>query len=85
MFKEGDKIFLQVRPRGSTLSLGKYKLSLRYCDPYEVVKKMRSQAYKLKLPTHLKIYDVFHVSLLKPYIPNHAHVSDDEQMVMPST
>ena len=76
---------MRVRPKRSTLSLGKYKkLSPRYCGPYEIIKKVGSQAYKLKLPNHLKIHDVFHVSLLKQYIPDPAHVLDDEQIVMPT-
>ena len=84
-FKPGDKIFLRVRPKRSTLSLGKYKkLSPRYCGPYEVVKKIGAMAYKLKLPAHLKVHDVFHVNLLKPYIPDPAHVLNDEQIVMPT-
>ena len=84
-FKIGDKNFLRVRPKRSSLSLGKYKkLSPRYCGPYEVVKCVGTQAYKLKLPPHLKIHDVFHVSLLKPYIPSSDHVLNDEQLVMPT-
>ena len=85
MFKEGDKVFIRVRPKRSSLSFGKYKkLSPRYCGPYEVVKCIGSQAYKLKLPIHLKVHDVFHVSLLKPYIPKQDHVLDDEQAVLPA-
>ena len=84
-FKEGDKIFLRVRPKRSSLSLGKYKkLSPRYCGPYEILKRIGPQAYKLKLPEHFKIHDVFHVSLLKAYVPRDDHVLDDEQIVIPS-
>ena len=40
-FQEGDKVFLRVRPKRSTLSLGKYKkLSPRYCGPYTIVKSV---------------------------------------------
>lgn len=84
-FKEGDKVFIRVRPKRSSLSLGKYKkLSPRYCGPYEILKCIGSQAYKIKLPEHLKVHDVFHVSLLKPYISNPNHVLDDEQSVLPT-
>ena len=69
-FQEGDKVFLRIRPKRSTLSLGKYKkLSPRYCGPYTIVKCVGSQAYKLELPEHLKVHNVFHVNLLKQYIP----------------
>ena len=34
-FDEGDMVFLRVRPKRSSLSLGKFKkLSARYCGPY---------------------------------------------------
>ena len=67
------------------MSLGKYKkLSPRYCGPYTVVKSVGSQAYKLDLPEHLKVHNVFHVNLLKQYIPRADHVLNDDQIVMPT-
>ncbi|MCO5602337.1 hypothetical protein L7F22_056467 [Adiantum nelumboides] len=82
-FKEGGKVFLRIHTKRSNLSLGKYKkLSPRYCGPYEIIKCIGTQAYKLKLPTHLKIHDVFHVSLLKPYILREGHLLDDGQIIM---
>ena len=85
IFKEGDKVFLRVRPKRSSLSLGKYKkLSPRYCGPYEVLKRIGPQAYMLKLPEHLKVHDVFHVSLLKAYVPRADHVLSDDQAVIPN-
>ena len=47
-----------------------------------VLKCIGSQAYKLELPEHLKVHDVFHVSLLKRYIPRADHVLNDDQIVM---
>ncbi|MCO5588789.1 hypothetical protein L7F22_042748 [Adiantum nelumboides] len=83
IFKEGDKVFLRIHPKRSNLSLEKYKkLSPRYCGPYEIIKCIGTQAYKLKLPIHLKIHDVFHVSLLKCYIPSEGHLLDDGQIIM---
>ena len=85
IFKEGDMVFLRVRPKKSNLSLGKYKkLSQRYCGPYEIIKVVSDQAYKLKLPQNLKVHNVFHVSLLKPYVPSPDHLLDIEQIVLPS-
>ena len=58
-FKEGDKVFLQVCPKRSSLSLGKYKkLSPRYSGPYEVIKRIGPQAYKLKLLENFKNSDI---------------------------
>ncbi|MCO5547973.1 hypothetical protein L7F22_001428 [Adiantum nelumboides] len=82
-FKQGDKVFLRVQPKRSHLSLGKFKkLSPRYCGPYEDIKVLSDQAYKLKLPEHIKVHEIFHISLLKPYIPNPNHALDDEEIVM---
>ena len=76
---------MRVRPKKSSLSFGHYKkLSLRYCGPYEIVKCLRKQAYKLRFPEHLKVHDVFHVSLLKPYFDRPDHVINDELVIMPS-
>ncbi|MCO5577086.1 hypothetical protein L7F22_030908 [Adiantum nelumboides] len=84
-FKLGDRVFLRVKPKQSYLSLGKLKkLSPRYCGPYEIVKVISDQAYKLRLPPNLKVHDVFYVSLLKPYVPNPDQILDAEQIVVPS-
>ncbi|MCO5574384.1 hypothetical protein L7F22_028168 [Adiantum nelumboides] len=85
IFKLGDKVFLRVKPKQSNLSLGKFKkLSPKYCVPYETVKVINDQAYKLRLSPNLKVHDVFHVSLLKPYVPNPDQILDAEQIVVPA-
>ena len=79
IFNEGDMVFLRVRPKRSSLSLGKYKkLSARYCGPYAVIKRVNNQAYELLLPPHIKVHNVFHISLLKKYVPDANHILDDE-------
>ena len=35
---------------------------------------MGEQSYKLALPPHLHMHDVFHVSLLKKYVPKSEHI-----------
>ena len=78
-FEEGDMVFLKVRPKQSSLSLGKFKkLSARYCGLYIITKKVNSQAYALLLPPHIKVHNVFHVSLLKKYVPDDNHILGDE-------
>ena len=62
--------------------MGKYKkLSPKVCGPYVITKKVGEQAYELLLPPKLKIHNVFHVSLLKKYVPDVSHILDGEQIV----
>ena len=39
-----------------------------------MLKRVGPISYKLALPIHIKVHDVFHVSLLKKYVHDSAHV-----------
>ena len=74
-FKTGDKVFLRVKPKRSSLQLGKYKkLAYRYCGPYEILRRIGQQSYELALPPTLHVHNVFHASLLKTYVASPSHV-----------
>ncbi|MCO5550079.1 hypothetical protein L7F22_003558 [Adiantum nelumboides] len=69
VFKLGDKVFLQVPGKSTSLSIGKCpKLSPRYCGPWKIVKKLSDVAYRLELPPGCRVHPVFHVSKLRKYI-----------------
>ncbi|GKE68687.1 putative reverse transcriptase domain-containing protein [Tanacetum coccineum] len=59
--------------------VGEYnKLSAKKIDPLEIVEKINSNAYRLKLPSHIHCSDVFNVKHLLPY---HGDSSDDDIVV----
>ena len=53
----------------------KGKLSPRFIGPFEILSRVGEVAYKLALPPILSVvHPVFHVSMLRKYIPDESHV-----------
>ena len=53
----------------------KGKLSPHYIGPFEILDKVGAVAYQLALPLDLSIiHPVFHISMLRKYIPDPSHV-----------
>ena len=83
IFQAGDKVFLRVKPKRSSLKLGNYKnLAYRYCGPFEILQRIGEQSYKLALPPHLHVHNVFQVYLLKQYIPNPEHILSPDDSIL---
>ena len=75
--KVSNHVFLKVKSTRSSLKLGKCsKLAARYCGPFEILERIGPVAYMLALPESMTVHNVFHVSLLKKYIPYANHVID---------
>jgi hypothetical protein len=73
----GDHVFLKVKDKKSALKLGKCsKLAARYCGSFEILKRIGLVAYMLALLACMTTHNVFHVSLLKKYIPDDNHAID---------
>ena len=77
-FDIGDHVFLKVSPTKGVMRFRKKgKLSPRFIGPFEVVERRGAVAYELALPPELsQIHPVFHVSLLRRYVPDTSHVLD---------
>ena len=75
-FEVGDQVYLKVSPWKGILRFGKKeKLSPRYIGPYEIIKRIGTLAYRLDLPPELfRIYNVFHICMLRKYVPYHSYV-----------
>ena len=66
-FQVGDQVLLSTRNLPVQVAAGgSRKLGPLYCGPFTVLEKYTA-AYKLKLPPHMKIHPIFHVSQLKLY------------------
>ena len=76
-FKVGDHVFLKVKANRSSLKLGSCaKLETRFCGPFEIIERIGLVSYMIAFPASMYVHNVFHVSLLKKYIPNANHVID---------
>ena len=75
-FKVVDRVFLKVSPWKGILRFGRRgKLRPRYIRPYEIIAIVGPVSYRLDLPPELsKVHNVFHVSMLRKYIPDPSHV-----------
>ncbi|XP_062103172.1 uncharacterized protein LOC133814194 [Humulus lupulus] len=79
-FQVGEKVFLRITPMKGVMRFGqKGKLNPRFIGPFEILDRIGKVAYKLALPPKLSdVHDVFHVFMLKKYIPDSSHVLKHE-------
>ena len=73
-----DHVFLKVMPKKGVVRFGKCgKLSPRFIGPFEILKRVGTVAYRLALPPSMSgVHEVFHVSMLRKYTLDPAHVMD---------
>jgi hypothetical protein len=76
-FQVGDNVYLKVKAQKSSLKLENCaKLAPSFCGPFKILARIVPIAYQLALPANLRIYNVFHVSLLKRYVHDPTHMID---------
>lgn len=65
-FEVGDFVWAVLTK--DRFSVGEYnKLAARKVGPVQVIEKINPNAYRLKLPSHIRTADVFNVKHLSPY------------------
>ncbi|WZY79054.1 hypothetical protein YC2023_025438 [Brassica napus] len=78
-FGIGEWVLLKLHPyRQITIPKKAFtKLSPKFYGPFEVLARVGTVSYRLRLPDRAQIHDVFHISLLKPHKgdkPDTSHV-----------
>ena len=71
-------------PKRGVVRFGKRgKLSPRFIRPFEILERIGTVAYRLALPPSMSgVHEVFHVSMLRKYTPDPAHVVDWGQIAI---
>ena len=81
-FEAGDHVFLRVtRTTGVGRALRSRKLSPKFLGPYQISMRIGPVAYEIVLPPQLaNLHPVFHVSQLRKYVFDRAHVLEAEDI-----
>ncbi|XP_058076390.1 uncharacterized protein LOC131224972 [Magnolia sinica] len=76
------QVTTQVSPMKGLMRFGKKgKLTPRFIGPLEILDRVGAVAYRLALLTALtSIHNIFHMTMLKKYMPNESHVVSWEQI-----
>ena len=77
-FNVGDHVSLKMNPNRGVVRFGERgKLSPKFIGPFEILERIDTVAYRLALsPSMTGVHEVFHVSMLRKYTPDLAHVVD---------
>ncbi|KAG5230103.1 hypothetical protein IMY05_015G0066000 [Salix suchowensis] len=77
-FEVGDFVWAVLTK--DRFAVGEYhKLAAKKVGPLEIVEKINPNAYRLKLPSHIRTHDVFNIKHLMPF---HVFVLNSQEMAM---
>jgi hypothetical protein len=80
----GDQVLLKVSPTKGIVWFGATrKLSMRYIGPFVIIARVGSLAYHLQFPDSMNgVHNVFHISMLRKYLPDPEHEIDLESITV---
>jgi hypothetical protein len=70
-YEEGDRVWLEGKNLKTTHPTA--KLAPKWYGPFTIKKKISDIVFQLELPNQWKIHNVFHASLLSPYLKTNIH------------
>lgn len=75
-FQPCEQVYLKLQPYAQTSVVNRPfpKIAHKFFGPFEILCKVGSAAYKLKLSVDSQVHPVFYVSQLKQHIPDHTPV-----------
>ena len=82
-FQVGDIVMLDSKNLKLKME-GAHKLGHRFIGPYKILKRVGPVSYELELTKDMRIHDVFHVSLLRPYHKREGDSEGAPPALMPS-
>src|SRR5208337_1487831 len=75
--KEGDKVYLSKR--NIKTKKPSSKLDYKKLGPFEIRRRISDSNYELILPPEVRLYPIFHISLLEP-APKNTRLSTTEEV-----